>query len=274
MSTSIDVLRLSTTKIRPASFTEKQTDTHKRIDLNPWDLLFIRFTYIQKGFIFTKQQAEEGTKDERSIQDKIMLEFEYGNTFSVYIDCNFEGAEFVHATAIISVEDILSPTYNPQSIIYPLFPLVGVRNWEGQSHPLLSIQVTELIDGVFIGCSANHSVCDGTSFWKFINSWSEINTNSSKNYTPVFDCWFIKEEDCPIRLPLSFADKLSAKAAAPPPDGLVERCFRFTKTNIAALKGKASLEIIYSNKREYGNLFITSYLGSYLDKWWYALGAV
>ncbi|KAI3888375.1 hypothetical protein MKW92_006691 [Papaver armeniacum] len=261
MSTSIDVRRLSTTKIRPASFTEKQTDTHKRIDLNPWDLLFIRFTYIQKGFIFTKQQAEEGTKDERSIQDKIshlktslshtldhffplasrlgIEKHEDGNTFSVYIDCNFEGAEFVHATANISVEDILSPTYNPQSIIYPLFPLVGVRNWE----------VTELTDGVFIGCSANHSVCDGTSFWQFINSWSEISTN---NYTscpcPVFDRWFIKEEDCPIRLPLSFADKLLGKAAAPPPDGLVERCFRFTKTNIAALKDKASLEIISETK--------------------------
>ncbi|KAI3893989.1 hypothetical protein MKW92_023753 [Papaver armeniacum] len=264
MSTCIDVLRLSTTKIRPASFTEKQTDTHKRIHLNPWD------TYIQKGFIFTKQQSEEGTKDERSIQDKIshlktslshtldhffplagrlgIEKHEDGNTFSVYIDCNFEGAEFVHATANISVEDILSPTYNPQSIIYPLFPLVGVRNWEGQSHPLLSIQVTELIDGVFIGCSANHSVCDGTSFWQFINSWSEISSNSSNNYTPVFDRWFIKEEDCPIRLPLSFADKLSAKAAAPPPDGLVERCFRFTKTNIAALKEKASLEIISETK--------------------------
>ncbi|KAI3851620.1 hypothetical protein MKX03_015078 [Papaver bracteatum] len=251
MSTSIEVRRLSTTKIRPASFTEKQTDTHKRIDLNPWDLLFIRFTYIQKGFIFTKQQAEEGTKDESSIGDKIshlktslshtldhffplagrlgIEKHEDDNTFSVYIDCNFEGAEFVHATADISVEDILSPTYNPQSIIYPLFPLVGVRNWEGQSHPLLSIQVTELIDGVFIGCSANHSVCDGTSFWQFINSWSEISTN---NYTsrpsPVFDRWFMKEADCPIR-------------AVPPPDSLVERCFRFTKTIIAALKEKATI---------------------------------
>ncbi|KAI3925550.1 hypothetical protein MKW92_047977 [Papaver armeniacum] len=181
MSSFIEVRHVSTTKVRPASYVDNQTDTHKRIDLNPWDLLFIRFTYIQKGFLFTKQQAEEGTKDE-SINNKIshlktslshtldhffplagrlgIDKHEDGNTFSVYINCNFEGAEFVHVTADISVEDIVSQTYNPQSIIYPLFPLNRVTNWEGQSHPLLSIQVTELIDGIFIGCSANHSIID------------------------------------------------------------------------------------------------------------------
>ncbi|KAI3950292.1 hypothetical protein MKX01_016940 [Papaver californicum] len=112
---SVDVRRVSTTKVRPASYIDEPMDNHRRIDLYTWDLFFLRTTYMQK--------------------------------------------EFVHATADISVDDIVSSTYVPQSLIDPLFPLNGVTNYQGQSHPLISLQVTELRDGaVFIGCSANHSV--------------------------------------------------------------------------------------------------------------------
>ncbi|KAI3944251.1 hypothetical protein MKW98_016481 [Papaver atlanticum] len=269
---SVDVRRVSTTNVRPASYIDQQaSDTYKRIDLNPMDLLFLNDTCMQRGFLFTKQH-EEGTNGE-CINDKIshlktsflgIEKYEDGKMISVYIDCNFEGAEFVHAAADVSVEDILSPTYVPQTIIDRLFLLTGVRNSQGQSHPLLSIQVTELTDGVFIGCSVN-CVCDGTSFWQFINSWSQI--TSSSNYhaylcpPPVFERWSINKTDCPLRLQLSSVDKLPAKRnpistnEVPPLDGLVERCFRFTKPNIAALKERASLEIISETKQ---NMVISS----------------
>ncbi|KAI3878304.1 hypothetical protein MKX03_021764 [Papaver bracteatum] len=248
---SVDVRSVSTTNVRPASYTDEQaSDTYKRIDLNPMDLLFLNDAYMQRGFLFTKQH-EEGTNDE-CINDKIshlttslsrtldhffplagrlgIEKYEDGKMISVYIDCNFKGAEFVHATTDISVEDILSPTYIPHTIIDRLFLLNGVRISQGQSQPLLSIQVTELTDGVFIGCSVNHCVCDGTSFWQFIISWSEV-TSSSYYHAylcppPVFERWFIKETGCPI-----------------------QRCFRFTKPNITALKEKASLEIISETKQ-------------------------
>ncbi|KAI3953116.1 hypothetical protein MKW98_020311 [Papaver atlanticum] len=281
---SANVHRISITKVRPASYIS--TENHRRIDLNPGDLLFLRSTYMQKGLLFSKQH-EEGTNDE-SINDKIshlktslshtldnffplagrlaIEKHEDDNTLSVYINCNSEGVEFVHATADISVEDIVSPTYVPQSLIDPLFSFNGVPNYEGQSYPLLFVQITELSDGaIFIGCSANHSVCDGTSFWHFINSWSEI-ARSSDNHTlcaPVFERYFIKETDCPIRLPFSFADKIKAvrdttttEVSSPGPEGLVERCFRFTKANIAALKSKANSEIIISETQQ--NIVISS----------------
>ncbi|CAK7355074.1 unnamed protein product [Dovyalis caffra] len=44
----------------------------------------------------------------------------------------------------------------------------------GVSKPLLAVQVTELVDGIFIGCTMNHSAGDGTSFWNFFNFWSDI----------------------------------------------------------------------------------------------------
>ncbi|MCL7048445.1 hypothetical protein MKW94_025256 [Papaver nudicaule] len=229
---SVDVRHVFTTKVRPASYIDEPTVNHRRIDLNPWDLLFLRFTYMQRGLLFTKQ---EGTSTE-SINNKIShlktslshtLDHFYplagrlaierhkdDNTISVYIDSNFEGVELLHAIADISVEDIVSPTYVPQSLIDLLVPLNGVPNYEGQSHPLLSVQVTELNDGaIFIGCSGNHSAFDGTSFWSFMNLWSEI-SRSSDNRTssppPVFERYFIKETDCPIRLPFSYAEKMLA----------------------------------------------------------------
>ncbi|KAI3964949.1 hypothetical protein MKW92_007285 [Papaver armeniacum] len=263
----VEVHCVSTTTVRPASYIDAPSGIHRRIDLNPWDLIYLRTTYMQRGFLFTKQQEDDEGINNKISHLKISLshtldrffplagrlaieKHEDDVTVSVYIDCNFEGVEFIHATADISVDDIVSPTYVPQSLINPLFSLNGVPNYEGQSHPLLSVQVTELRDGaVFIGCSANHSVCDGTSFWHFISSWSDI-ARSSNNQTqsphPVHERYFIRETDCPIRLPFPLADKFiretDTTTRVSPPDGLIEKCFCFTKADIAALKAKAISE--------------------------------
>ncbi|KAI3890223.1 hypothetical protein MKW92_002683 [Papaver armeniacum] len=289
MSSSKDIRYVSTTKVRPASYTDEQNNNHQRVDLNPSDLFPLLQTYIQGGLLFTEQQ-EESSDDKISrlktslshtldrffpLAGRLGIEkHEDDNSISVYINCNFEGVDFIHATAEISIEDIISPTYVPQSIIDLLFSLNGVKNCLGQTHPLLSIQVTELLDGIFIGCSVNHSVCDGTSFWHFLNSWSEI-SRSSNNHTscphPVFERWFIKETDCPIRLPSSLTNKFSAirntRNTEPPPlTGLVERCFHFTKPSIAKLKARA-IEIVSETKQ---NVVISS-LQALLSHVWTAV---
>ncbi|KAI3892522.1 hypothetical protein MKW92_011390 [Papaver armeniacum] len=273
-----EVRHVSTTEVRPSSCVHQFTNDYKRIDLNPWDIVNLRFPYMQRGFLFAKSDSSPKREDEETNKDiishlKTSLSFaldhffplagrlgiekhENDNTISVYINCNSEGAEFIHATANISIEGIVSHPYTPPSIMDLLFSLNGVMNYEGQSHPLLSIQITELLDGVFIGCSANHSVCDGTSFWHFINLWSEI-SRSSNNRTPcpppVFERWFINNTDCPIHLPSSLAgESLTAINVSDTKvllfKGHVERCFRFTKANIAKLKAKANSDI-YDTKQ-------------------------
>ncbi|RZC90127.1 hypothetical protein C5167_044757 [Papaver somniferum] len=228
----VQVRHVCTTEVRPASYIHQSTNDHKRIDLNPWDIVNLRFPYMQRGFLFDKSQSSPKQADKEANKNIIshlrtslsyaldhffplagrlgIEKHEDDNTISIYINCNSEGAEFIHATADISIDDIVSQTYTPASIIDPLFSLNGVMNFEGLSLSLLSIQITELLDGVFIGCSANHSVCDGTSFWHFINLWSEI-SRSSNNHTPcplpVFKRWFIKDTDCPIHLPSCLADE-------------------------------------------------------------------
>ena len=72
----------------------------------------------------------------------------------------------------------------------------GVLNYQGISKPLLGVQVTELVDGIFIGCTINRRVVDGSSFWHFFNTWSEISRGNiinptSQLFPPIFlRCFF------------------------------------------------------------------------------------
>ncbi|KAI3849270.1 hypothetical protein MKX03_001669 [Papaver bracteatum] len=299
-----EVRRVSTTKVQSASYIRRSTDSYKRIDLNPWDTVYMRKVYMQRGLIFSKLPEREDDVKEKNVKGNIMItnlktslsytldyffplagrlgiqKHEDDNTISVYINCNFEGAEFIHATADTSVEDIIAQPYVPPSIIDPLFSLNGVRNYEGQSHPLLSIQITELLDGVFIGLSANHCVCDGTAFWHFINIWSEISRSSNYHIScpprPVFNRWFFKDTDCQIRLPSSLADQeipavmnTDNAEAVLFEEGHVEKCFHFTKTNIAKLKARANSDIISETKQF--NTVVISSLQAVLAHLWVAV---
>uniref|UniRef100_A0A2N9IEL3 Uncharacterized protein n=1 Tax=Fagus sylvatica TaxID=28930 RepID=A0A2N9IEL3_FAGSY len=51
-----------------------------------------------------------------------------------------------------TVADILEPIYVPD-IVNSFFLMNGVLNYQGISKPLLAVQVTELVDGIFIGCT-------------------------------------------------------------------------------------------------------------------------
>ncbi|OMP00281.1 Small GTPase superfamily [Corchorus capsularis] len=95
---------------------------------------------------------------------------------------------FIHAAAdSISISDIIKPVYVPQ-IVHSFFPLNGLNNYEGVANPLLGIQVTDLEDGLFIGCTINHSVVDGSSLWHFLNLWLEMNLSLILNKDACLSC--------------------------------------------------------------------------------------
>ncbi|KAI3454678.1 hypothetical protein Pfo_011341 [Paulownia fortunei] len=228
-----------------------------RMELTPWDLQFLRLGPVQRGLLFYKLESHEL---EKTIIDHLKnslsrtLDFfpplagrlgtvkNDDNTTCFFLDCNNAGVEFTHAVAgAVSVSDIFEATYITE-LVSSFFPLNGFPNSEGISKPLLGVQVTELVDGFFIGCTANHIVVDGTSFWHFFNSWSEISRGfDTISKTPVFQRLFpsnIGNDNRPIPFPP--LEQILLHNYVPPP--LLERVFHFSKESVAKLKAKASSE--------------------------------
>ncbi|XP_026429604.1 uncharacterized acetyltransferase At3g50280-like [Papaver somniferum] len=240
------------------------------IDLNPWDLKMLPFPYMQRGFLFTDDtqhhQQEKPADVINHLKNSFTKTLEYfyplagrltirnhedddeETSISMYIDCkNTTGAEFVSSIADITVSDVLDSSFADPCVVHEcFFPLNGALSHEGQSLPLLSVQVTKLIDGIFIGCSMNHTVCDGTSFWHFIATWAEISRGATNLDRPVLErCFF--NTDPPIRIPISTFPLLPQRfprMTSP----LEERIFHFEKESIARLKAKANRKISINDR--------------------------
>ena len=256
----------STSTIRAAASPNEST---RRIELTPWDLQMLLVDHIQKGLLFFKpipSQEEElqgsglidhlKTSLSRTLDifyplagRLVMVENDDDKSTSFFVDCNNLGAQFVHAVADdVTVADILNPIYVPD-IVNSFFLMNGILNHQGTSKPLLAVQVTELIDGIFIGCTLNHCVVDGSSFWHFFNTWSEISRGNNINPTsispPIFQrCYFDGIIDFPLHIPFHH-NEISDERSIPPP--LKQKVFHFSKKKISQLKAKANAEMGTNN---------------------------
>ncbi|RZC90174.1 hypothetical protein C5167_044804 [Papaver somniferum] len=260
---------VSTSSIEPSTHPSSQgaaaeTTRVDIIDLNPWDLKMLQYPYMQRGFLFTDDtehhQQEKPVDVINHLKNSFTETLEYfyplsgrlairkhedddeETSISIYIDCkNSTGAEFINAIADITVSDVLDSSYADPCVVHECFlPFNGALSHEGQSLPLLSVQVTKLIDGIFIGCSMNHSVCDGTSFWHFIASWAAISRGAALNPPILERCFY--DTDCPIRIPISTFQLLPQRYSHKT-GPLEERIFQFQQESIAKLKTKANSEI-------------------------------
>ncbi|MCL7024711.1 hypothetical protein MKW94_018660 [Papaver nudicaule] len=257
-NTSAKVFHVSTSIVLPAT---QKNGTTRKIELNPMDFRPFRRLYPQSGLLFPKPKTsvesnqEETNKIIRNLKSSLSQTLDYffplagrlgmekheDGTISFYINCNSAGAKFTYAVADVTVADLLEPTYTPD-IIDSFFTLDGVPNYDGLSMPLLSIQVTQLIDGIFMAFSINHSVCDGTSIWQFVYSWSQISRGFNISHPPaIVPRWLPNETSFPINLPFSSITELFVEKHIPSPQ-LRQKTFHFTPRNIAKLKGKAKSE--------------------------------
>ncbi|KAG2310875.1 hypothetical protein Bca4012_025380 [Brassica carinata] len=131
------------------------------------------------------------------------------------------------------------------------FPANGVKSCQGTSESLIAFQVTELKDGVFIGFGYNHMVADGSSFWSFFNTWSQIcsaGVDRNKKFPPLLlRGWFLDGIDYPIRIPIS--ETVSPSSPDASSSLLREKVFRFTSRNISELKSKANGEVSSDDRK-------------------------
>ncbi|CAL5204686.1 unnamed protein product [Lathyrus oleraceus] len=241
-------------------------DSNQICYLSPWDICMLSANYIQKGLLFKKPTSS--LVNQPDFIDNLLIKLKHSlsltlfhyyplsgrlvtkktqdpPSYTVFVDCkNSPGAKFIYATLDINIDNILSPIEVPP-IVQSFFDHDRAVNHDGHTMSLLSIQVTELLDGVFIACSMNHSIGDGTAYWNFFNTFSEIfqngtNTNPlSISHQPIHNKWFPEGYGPIINLPFKHLHEFIHRYEAPV---LRERIFHFSAESIAKLKAKANKE--------------------------------
>ncbi|KAG5048158.1 hypothetical protein AAZV13_04G037500 [Glycine max] len=263
MSTPPVVERVSECFIKPQ---HSNHESNQICYLTPWDIAMLSAHYIQKGLLFKKPSSP--LVSHNNFIENLLQKLKHSLSltlfhfyplagrlvthqthdppfYAVFVDCNnSDGARFIHATLDMTISDILSPVDVPP-IVQSLFDHHKAVNHDGHTMPLLSVQVTEFVDGVFIGCSMNHTLGDGTSYWNFFNTWSQIfqvqghEHDVPISHPPIHNRWFPEGCGPLINLPFKHHDDFINRYETPL---LRERIFHFSAESIAKLKAKANSE--------------------------------
>ncbi|KAK7276370.1 hypothetical protein RIF29_17509 [Crotalaria pallida] len=224
---------------------QKSTLGHLKLSVS--DLPMLSCHYIQKGCLFTPHPSlpsnslipllKSSLSRTLSVFPPLAGRFTTDSAGYVYITCNDAGVDFLHANATgYKICDLLSPLDISPSF-KEFFTFDRKVSYSGHSSPLLAVQVTELADGVFIGCAVNHAVTDGTSFWNFFNTFAQVTRGASKSLykVPDFTRDNILISNAVLRLPEG-GPKVTFNADAP----LRERIFSFSRESIQKLKSIAN----------------------------------
>ncbi|CAH8364183.1 unnamed protein product [Eruca vesicaria subsp. sativa] len=268
MVSSSDVKIISECFVKPKTLPEKWKEPYH---FSPMDHFMLSLQYIQKGLLFLKPSTPSEESDD-AIKQKVFMETllqklkdslattlvpfyplagrlstlktDDGSSYSVFVDCNNSpGAGFIHAKSDLSVGDIIGSKYVPL-VVQSFFDHHKAMSQDGHTLSLVSIKVTELIDGVFIGLSMNHSLADGSSFWQFFNSLSDIFSSQEETTSNKLLCLknppiFREGSGSICSLPFTQPDE-SISQTEPPV--LKERMFHFSSEILRSLKAKANQE--------------------------------
>ncbi|XP_059428845.1 uncharacterized acetyltransferase At3g50280 [Corylus avellana] len=237
----------SVTLVSKCTIYPEQKSDMKPLKLSVSDLPMLSCQYIQKGVLLTRPPY---SIDHLlcSLKHSLSLTLNHfpalaGRFFTdpddahVYIVCNDQGADFVQAKAKhLSIHTLLSPDLDVPACFKEFFAFDRPLSYLGHFKPLAAVQVTELNDGVFIGCTVNHAVADGTSFWHFFNTFAEICRGANKiSKAPDFRRNTVFNSPAVLRFPPG-GPKVTFTGDKP----LRERIFHFSKEAILKLKLRAN----------------------------------
>jgi hypothetical protein len=246
MPSSSSLLIISKCKIYPES-----KSTINSLKLSVSDLPMLSCQYIQKGVLLSqpplqfhhlisllKQSLSETLTYFPALAGRLSTD----SDGHVHILCNDSGVDFIQSTAQhLFTDDLLASGDLPYHF-REFFAYDNTLSYAGHYKPLVAVQVTELADGVFIGCTVNHAVVDGTSFWNFFNTFAEVTKGAKKiSKSPDFsrDCAFIS----PAVLPLPEGGPAATFSGDEP---IRERIFHFSREAILRLKFRANNPLIES----------------------------
>ncbi|KAI7725307.1 hypothetical protein M8C21_017948 [Ambrosia artemisiifolia] len=228
------------------------------IHFTPFELAWLNVKYGQRGLLYRKPPSPDFSitiflSDLQHSLSATLTHFyplaarfvtrkqENPPSCVIYLDPeNTPGAKFIYAKASATVSDVLDPPDVP-SLVHSFFDLNAAISYDGHTLPLLSVQVTELMDGIFISCSVNHMVADGTSLWHFMAAWSEIFRSGGQSISrpPVLKRWVMDGYDPVINIPYNHEDQFIERLEIPP---FKERYFKFSSMALSKLKATANFE--------------------------------
>ncbi|KAF5736595.1 hypothetical protein HS088_TW08G00606 [Tripterygium wilfordii] len=240
-----------------------QKSTLEDLKLSVSDLPMLSCHYIQKGGLFTLPTSlsmESMISNLKRALSQALSQFpplagrlKTDSDGYVYITCNDAGVDFIHASAnYLYIRHIISPIHVPEEAKC-FFAFDRTVSYDGHTKPLMAVQVTELADGVFIGCAVNHAVSDGTSFWNFFNTFAEMSRGIRKiSKQPDFRRDSILISPAVLRFP-DGPPKVTFDENAP----LGERIFSFSRESILKLKHKVNDKKLTDN----GGINVVELLG-------------
>ncbi|KFK44567.1 hypothetical protein AALP_AA1G274300 [Arabis alpina] len=252
---------------------KKSTVSDLRLSVS--DLPMLSCHYIQKGVLLTNPPPSFSFDDlisslRRSLSSTLSLFPALAGRFTttpsghIYITCNDAGVEFVSASAKhVTVSNVLSPGKDVPLLVRDFFVFERLVSYNGHNKPLAAVQVTELNDGVFIGCTVNHSVTDGTSFWQFFNTFADVTSGACKiKHLPDFSRCTVFDSSAVLKVPPG-GPRVTFDADQP----LRERIFHFSREAITKLKQRTNnrIETVKCNGNGNGKI-TTGYLKSDSNK--------
>lgn len=262
----------SVTEISKCIAYPEKKSTVSDLRLSVSDLPMLSCHYIQKGVLLTRPPPSFSFDDlvsslRRSLSSTLSLFPALAGRFStspaghIYIVCNDAGVDFVAASAKhVTVSDVLSPGKDVPLIFREFFVFERLVSYNGHHKPLAAVQVTELDDGVFIGCTVNHSVTDGTSFWHFFNTFADVTSGACKiKHLPDFSRRTVFDSPAVLRVPPG-GPRVTFDADQP----LRERIFHFSREAISKLKQRTNNKINGINGNGEINGKITTVLEGFL----------
>lgn len=236
----------ATTLVSKCRVYPSQASAMDDLKLSVSDLPMLSCHYIQKGVLLLRPPfpiqsllslLKLSLSCTLSLFPPLAGRFSTAPSGHILISCNDEGVDFIHASAgDLLVADLLAPSRVPDRF-KSFFPMDGTVSYRGHWDPILAVQVTELRDGVFIGCAANHAVMDGTSFWNFFNTFAEVSRIGERRFSraPDFRRESVLISDAVLRIPEG-GPRVTFNEDEP----LSERIFSFSREAILRVKAKAN----------------------------------
>ncbi|XP_027336054.1 BAHD acyltransferase DCR [Abrus precatorius] len=239
----------STTIVSKCTIYPDQESNMKPLKLSVSDLPMLSCHYIQKGVLLT---APPHSFEDLIVSLKHSLSIALSHFPALagrlstdsagyaYIDCNDAGVDFIHAKAKhLTLNAVVSPSLvDVHPCFKEFFAYDMTISYSGHHNPLAAVQVTELADGVFVGCTVNHAVTDGTSFWHFFNTFAAVTKGAGAKKvlcSPDFTRDTIFNSAAVLSVP-SGGPTVTFDADEP----LRERVFHFSREAIQRLKQRAN----------------------------------